>query len=266
MPMNNRLLVPRNTFTPRSIAGLAAWFDASDLSTLSQTSNGSTPVTANNDPVAFWRCKVTGAAVTQTTDANRPLWKSSGIGGRAGLDFDGSNDALSATTGTLMSVLQNVSGGTLIAVIDLDTTGADGPLIVISNGTNAAQARATLATVTGTNAFRAGGRRLDANSFAETTSAGSFSANPSILVGLFDYANSDLFLRRNGAAVSSNTSFQTDGSTSNTASLAFAVGGSGAALTDGVISELLVYSRALSLTEIARLDRYLSGRYGITIA
>jgi hypothetical protein len=72
------------------------------------------------------------------------------------------------------------------------------------------------------NNFEAGGRRLDANGYSFITTAGNL--NWGVRIARFDYANSNLFLRSDAAAVS-NTSFQTDGVSSDTDSLNIRTGG-----------------------------------------
>jgi hypothetical protein len=64
--------------------------------TLRQNSNGTTVVSANNDPVGFFGDTVGTAHLIQATSGNRPLYQTPSIG----LSFDGSNDRL-AYAGTL---------------------------------------------------------------------------------------------------------------------------------------------------------------------
>jgi hypothetical protein len=84
-PMSPRLLRPRATgFTPRNLSGLVAWFDADDAGTF----------TLSGTEVSEWRDKSgNGYAVSQSTANNRPA-RTGTIGGRACIDFDGTNDCL----------------------------------------------------------------------------------------------------------------------------------------------------------------------------
>jgi hypothetical protein len=71
------------------------WLDPSDLSTMFQDAAGTTPVTANNDPVGLIRDKSgNGNHFTQSTTTKRPLYKTSG--GLSWLDFDGTDDWMTA--------------------------------------------------------------------------------------------------------------------------------------------------------------------------
>jgi len=81
-------------FDPRSISGLALWLDSADASTLFQNSDGTTPATATGDPIGYWRDKSgSGSHVTQATAANRPA-RAVGPFGKPTIDFDGVNDCL----------------------------------------------------------------------------------------------------------------------------------------------------------------------------
>jgi hypothetical protein len=92
--INPRLLRPTTTgFDPRRITGLQGWWDAADLSSMAQNSDGTTAVTSTNDPVGFWRDKSgNGRHAKQTTNNNRPQVQIADMNGRPGLNFDGSND------------------------------------------------------------------------------------------------------------------------------------------------------------------------------
>lgn len=273
MSISARLLRPGATgFDPRSIAGAAAWFDASDLSTLSQTSNGNTPVTANNNPVAYWKCKVSGTALTQGIDASRPLWKSaSPIGSKPGLDFDGSNDHLFATSGTLMGVARNKPGLTVFVVIRTDTLATRAWWTIgIGAGTNQFRVRNQGSYING---FNTGGRRLDTDTFATIPTSALDTTTNYVLRAVLDYANSDAFSYVNGTLGASTTSFQTDGNSQDSDSSHVILGSqfsSDAFVSivnsfDGTLCEWIAYGRALSAAESARVERYLSQKYGIAL-
>jgi hypothetical protein len=273
-PMNARLLRPLATgFDPRRIAGLGAWFDASDLSTLSQTSDGTTPVMANDDPVAYWNCKATGTAITQSIDANRPLWKSaSAIGSKPGLDFDGSNDYLFATSGQLMKMARSVPGVTVFAVLRTDNTNTRAWWHV-SVGAGVNQFRGRLTGVYN-GGFQVGGRRLDADTLQTVATSALNTTTNYILRETLDYANSDLFAHVNGVQGATNASFQTAGNSEDSDSSyvmlgnqfnndAFTATVSGFA---GTLCEWIAYKRALAAAESARVERYLSNKYGIALS
>jgi hypothetical protein len=273
MAMSPRLLRPTFGFNPRQISELGAWFDASDLSTLSQTSDGSTPVTANDDPVAYWKCKATGTALTQAIDASRPLWKStSDIGSKPGLDFDGSNDYLFATSGDLMKVARNVSGVTIFAVFKTDIANTRAWWhVAVSAGVNQFRSRLSATYNFG---FQVGGRRLDADTFLTATTSALATTQPYILRQTLDYANTDLFAHIDGTQSASNLSFQTAGNSPDSDSSYVMIGSqftndaftSLAPYLDGTLCEWIAYKRALTASESASVERYLSNKYGIALA
>jgi hypothetical protein len=82
-------------FNPASLSP-TAWYDVSDLSTLFQDSAGTTPVTADGDPVGKVLDKSgNGNHLVQATAGSRPLYKTSG--GLSWLLFDGVDDSLAAS-------------------------------------------------------------------------------------------------------------------------------------------------------------------------
>jgi len=121
MPMSPRLLRPRASgqFDPRSIAGLAAWYDAADSSTLFDADTGGALVAANGT-VGRWQDKSgNGRHATQAIANNRPQRQVNVFSGRDALTFDGSNDAL------ILSSNVTMSGGASIIVVSRKTNSAN---------------------------------------------------------------------------------------------------------------------------------------------
>jgi len=100
-----------------------AWYDPSDLTTMFQDSAGTTPVTADGQPVGLIRDKSgRNNHASQATAAARPLYKTSG--GLHWLQFDGVDDALatgnvdlSATDKLFVAFggLRILSGGAIVS-------------------------------------------------------------------------------------------------------------------------------------------------------
>ena len=103
---------------PTDIANLRLWYDSSDISTLYQTDNTSTPVAAVDDPVGYWLDKSTNVYhLAQAGSGNRPTYK-----GTAGIYFSGIDYLFDVTTrntdnlgGTYFVVFNQVSGGDGVA-------------------------------------------------------------------------------------------------------------------------------------------------------
>ena len=85
---------------PTDIAGLTLWLDASDSTTLFQNSDGTTPATADSDPIGYWGDKSgKGNNVVQSVTLSKSLLKKSIQNGKDIVRFDGVNDFLKSTTG-----------------------------------------------------------------------------------------------------------------------------------------------------------------------
>jgi len=88
MPMNPRLLRPLATgFDPRRIPNLTVWYDASVASSITIETGVSqwNDLSGNNRHLA------------QTTTNNQPAYVTNALNGRPAVDFDGTNDSLSAS-------------------------------------------------------------------------------------------------------------------------------------------------------------------------
>lgn len=87
MGMNNRLMRPRdNEFSPKMIAGLAAWYDFDDASTVTVSTGISSVADKSGN----------GRTLEQTTANNQPAWTANSVNGKYAAVFDGVNDTLAA--------------------------------------------------------------------------------------------------------------------------------------------------------------------------
>lgn len=91
---------PVTAFIPTSIGGLQLWLDASDSTTLFTDSAGSTPATADGDPVGRWSDKSGNSNhMLQTDGTKKSLLKVNILNGKSIIRNDGVNDFLKSTTG-----------------------------------------------------------------------------------------------------------------------------------------------------------------------
>lgn len=132
--MNARLLRPKAAggFNPKTISGLAAWWDASKTSSLAQNSDGTTAV-ANGDPIAYWAdLSGNGKHMTQSTNGLRPTLSSSGLNGRPSVSVPNVSNAgfssiarpTAATSSTVFLVANRASvGGNANSVSFRESTG-----------------------------------------------------------------------------------------------------------------------------------------------
>jgi hypothetical protein len=246
MGMNGRLLRPRATgFTPRSISGLAAWWDASDAASITTVSGA----------VSQWNDKSgNGVHATQTTANNRPVNTSQTLNGRAVMTFDGSNDIMSftgtaRTDETQFVVVRNNMVASAVSNQQIlgDASSGFGMTAVIKNDGS-----------TNSDVFtHCGGFSLG------TTSARyQFPANnpfgPAVVSAIRSSASGGI-LRTDGVQRATCT-------TSNSYALA-RIGGVGSSLPlNGYIAEIVIYSRALSVADVQRVERYLGTKWGLPVA
>ena len=257
-PMNPRLLRPLTTgFDPRNLSGLVAWYDASDLQYLAQTSSGATAATADNDPVAYWAPRFGSAVLTQTVNNNRPALKLASVNGRASLAFDGSNDRLS--NATLNLTLANAF--TLCAVLkyNVPATGHQIPVAFTNTdgfGSPSFGGGTIEINRTGNTFGAVVGSRLAANENAVNGGTPTSAA----VAHLVRFDNPTISLFTNGTSRGTATRTQAANSDSGLFVGAYATGILPANIN---ACEIVYYSRALTDSEITRLQRYFAARWGL---
>jgi hypothetical protein len=236
--------------SPTEIAGCALWLDASDSSTISSTGGA----------VDQWRDKTANLRHFSATTTLRPSTGTRTQNGLNVIDFDGTKQM--AGNAASLSLFRNASAGHVFLVQKMDVTSANQYVFTSSSGTNANVHR-TQVFADGSGNFCVGGTRVDGDSLA-FISQGAISTNLTLVSAHFDWANSDLFLRRDGVISSSTTTFLTNGSVSDTDSLASVIGGAGAGYRlDGFIAELIVFNTAITSAQRASVEAYLAAKWGI---
>lgn len=241
------------TFSPSQIPGLGLWLDASAITGL-----------GDGDAISTWN-DLSGAGRNATgSGAARPVYKTNIVNSKPVVRFDGVDDVMSLAA---LSLTNNVPGLTIIAVVKFRSVPAAQKGILFFT-TGAGVTRARLDGGYSAGKWGAGGRRLDADSFQSVASSTSIvSSGFSIVEGVFDYANSDLFQYINGALDGSSTSFQTPGNTSATNSTAATIGALGAAdFADIDAAEILIWPSTLSSGDRALVRAYLAAKYAISAA
>lgn len=205
---------------------------------------------------------------TQAAAGSRPAIITSALNGRQVRRFDGVDDFLNLTTG--LGMLRNVPGATVIAVykwITNPTTLRTVFLASLAGGLGTS--RTLLAAGIASRKLVSGGRRLDTDVFASASSTADNPTSYFVHSGVLNYANSDAFQYVNGSLDGQNTSFQTDGNTSDTDSDAINIGTSDTAFTSCAnidLAEILVFPTALSDTDRQNVESYLVTKYGIVVA
>jgi hypothetical protein len=250
----------RGLFSPASLPGLAAWYDASDSSTVLTTVSPDVPA-SNGQTVRRWVSRHNPAVFW---DQDNLVIQPKLNDPNPGINFNGTSQFM-AGTGTMAGVFQNRGYGYIFAVAQ-DTNPAAGqathaPMFFSTGGTG--PARSALYTRLISNAlYAAGGRRLDADTFANSQAASS--SNLALLDAHFLWTENVLRLGVNGVNATAATFSSGAGNTSNTASTQVNLGQS--YITDnqwfpGNIRELVIVNQELTAAQILATRRYLQRKW-----
>lgn len=231
-------------FSPLDLSP-ALWLDASDAATITQVANA----------VSQWNDKSgNGRHATQVTAANQPTTNTRTINGLNVIDFDGTNDNLDLPSG-----VYGWSNGdlTVFGVVQYDSSIGNRSWLTGSGS--------------GSNEFNAG-RRNSAGSLTEsafsTSSAGVF-ANSSQVVSTVGVGQTRIM----GCVKSGSSQFHfrdgTKGSAATAATFTMTQAEIGIASStfdplNGVIAEIIVYTRVLSDSECNQVGAYLATKWGAT--
>lgn len=247
-------------FTPRAIAGLLGWYDPSDLSTLYQDSAMTTPVTADGQPVGALLDKSgNGLHMIQPTSTRRPVFKDQG--GLRYLLHDGVDDYLSRAAVSI--------GGAVTIAVALRKTGDVAQQFASWYDNGQLQLRSTLSAGNGGVYARAAS---SANTNLSNISAGPYAApDTMVLVQRAQLSPVSHILRRNGVNVATDTT-TSQGSgvygpavSGNNGELSLGAVVNATASLSGNIYGAAIYAANLSDADVARLDKYLGRKAGLTL-
>jgi hypothetical protein len=216
--------------------------------------------------VIKWPSQASDRVLTRADDTVRPVIRAAptGFNGRPAIDFDGVDDWIYVLGGG-GATARNKTGMTVLTVVRPRTSPtAVRNLVSITTNTDGV-ARASLEVGRTSGQFQAGGRRLDADSFQSITGGATTANQTRVVTGIFDWANTTLLLRLDGAQVAGAGNFKTAGATSDTDSANINIGGYSATSFDGLMAALIIITRVLTAGELKRVERYLGGKYGVTI-
>lgn len=253
---------------PRDLVGNTLWLDGSDVD--GDFVPGGTFLNGTT-----WVDKSTAqnASATQLNAAALPTIVNTPVNNLTAVQFDG-NDFLDVNSASF-GMLRNVAGATMIGVLSTEVNTANGGLraLMVSSGSNSAASRAGInlfdsfgTSIGGNGDFGLAGRRLDSDDFQRIEGGNVVAGQIATLTGLFDYQAGELSLLVDGQQETSVNTFQSPGLTSDTDSLNIRVGADAALNTprgffNGQISELIVYDRVLSASELADIDTYIAEKW-----
>lgn len=241
MPQSPRLLRPRATgFSPKSIASLAAWYDAS----------ASSSITLNGSTVSQWSdLSGNGRHQVQATAARQPIYNATGLNGKGTL----------TTTGTQWmqaAAFESSASGAYTAIMVIKSDNLGGLPAFFQRGiTNDAHSL----LITPVNTWHA--RRGSGNS-------GSLSVSPSIDQSRF-YIVTTVF-RSNLSRVYSGNTQGTDSTATvtvpsgNKVLTLFALASDFQSGWPG-FAEFLYYHNELTLADQVKVRTYLSKKWGVTL-
>lgn len=275
-PMNPRLLVPRASglTNPATISGLQLWLDASDVSGMAQLSNGTTAVTADDDPVGYWADKSgNGYHATQTDNNNRPKYRVGVRNGRSTLRWDGTNDSyrvasipLDATISVFVACQFNVAGlawpttGNLFIEHSTNSNSFSG--FLFSGSSNSAQQINRIVSPT----FRFSSLGVAAWVGTDWNVVECRFSPGTTIDGVLASWKNGVQQANNGSAAGATTQAGTvTSSRSVTADLFLGARNQASAFSNGDYAEILIYNRPLTDGEHTAVRRYLGRKWGITV-
>lgn len=231
-----------------------AWYDPSDLSTMFQSSDGTTAV-AVGDPVGYIADKSgNGNHAIQATSAKRPTLRQAGS--LYYLEFDGAQALRSSA---------------------IDFTGTDSMSVFAGakSETDATQMIGELSTNSGGNAgtFRVGSFAGDQWRYASRGTSSLVNANAngytppltSVLTGLSDISDPVVTIRVDGVQEASSTASQGSGNYGNHVLNVGARNNGGNFQLNGFIYGLIIRGATSSAAEIASAETYVAGKTGVSL-
>ncbi len=209
-----------------------------------------------------------GKSATQATSTSQGVWRATGLNGKPAVELDGGDD-LYSFSGTGLNITQNARALTVVVVSadasDLSTTAERVQVYFSRNGTNGARSQlfhVASATTGGPLDVAMGGRRLEADTYAQAR-GGLAVAQPRVETGVLDYYNATARHYSNGVEDGSLSPFQTAGQVDDLSSLSAAVGANTALnrFWRGLISFVAVYDRVLTDAELQQVHNYARNTY-----
>lgn len=240
--INNLLLNKKELFFPSSIPNLIAWFDAADISTISETAGA----------VSQWNDKSgNGNHATQATGTRQPTTGARTLNGRNVLDWDGSDIMNFDPSG-----LDGGAGATVFIVAQSDTIASNVRRLFQLDGDSyiAGIYRATDKVLYGVH------KQDTADSLRFTIGSTAVNETPFIYVA----SNAQNGIPKSyytGNAEVTRLSLSNNANTFTTGNIGAEA--DGGLSFDGMIAELLVYNGELSNANKNLVGRYLGEKWGI---
>lgn len=254
-------------WSPSDLASLAAWYDASDSTTVFDATTGGSLPADDGDVARIEDKSSSGFHLTQATAGNRPVRVAAEQNSLDALSFTRTNvEYLERGT---TAIARNVGGVTIAAVFKQNDFSGNGNIAHIAVGTGNG-ARVDLVTKQNFDSIYAGGRRLDADSYQLASAPNNTLTNNTwyTAVAVHDFANQNLSVFVDGTSVAENTTYHAGGNLSDTDANSMAIGTNTNATSTyalgGMIGEIVIVDAALSQSDREKLEGYLAHKWGLT--
>ena len=231
-----------------------AWYDPSDLSTLFQSSDGTTAV-AVGDPVGYIADKSgNGNHAIQATSAKRPILRNSGS--LYWLEFASLQSSCLKTGDIDFTATDSMTTCVGVQKDDDDTAS----IIELSANVGANTGVFRLASVSTSFRYISKGTSnvsIDATGFGATTK--------NVVTGYSDISNPSSFIRVDGVQKATSTSSQGSGNFGTHPLNVGARANGSSAVLDGNIYGVIIRNVVSSAKEIASTETYMASKAGVTI-
>lgn len=238
-PTWSRRSQPESSFNPLNISGLAAWWDASDSSTITIDTG-----------VSQWNDKSGNSRnATQGTGSAQPAIQTAAQNGKDGLRFDGSNDVLNFTTSALSAfttfMVHNTLSGKNTGVFSWRIAGQAG--FEVYNVSYATVHTSNLIIYNGSAEVTPTQKETSGESYPTATRLYSWDSN--------------YVYRKNGSVINTTTGTFSMGNKANGLIGRGYTGGGAYYHAD--IFEILIYDSVLSDSDKARVESYLNTKWAL---
>lgn len=244
-------------FSPASIAGLKAWYDAADTATISLSGSA----------VTQWNDKSANAYnLTQGTAARRPQSGVDTLNSLNVITFDG-NDVLQAATAADWDFLHNSTGATIFFAAYFNSVATSGVLFATGNSTaqSGVYIERSSADALLTEVYRGSG-----GTFVSSLTAGTLTdATAKYASMVLDNSNataSNRLIYKINAGSNLTGNIETGSPSAATANNPLYVGSydtAGSTGFQGQFAEIIMYSGILSSGDIALINSYLASKWAL---
>ena len=222
--------------SPTDISGCALWLDASDISTQKQNSDGTVSV-ADGEPIGYWEDKSgNNRHAIQETGSARPI-RSGSQNGLNVITFDGINDTLTSPlqdsdTQTIFWIVKTINSPDYSSILNYNGSGGNRAIQISAGGV-----------------WKWYGPNL----------ISSQSTSSYAVMSLVISSSNSVALYQSGWQVgTADPTNQLGGSPNN-----LTIGSTGIYTFKGEVAEIIIYNRALSISERGRVEKYLDSKWGL---